>query len=33
LLALWAVPPWLVVVLGAVATTVVANLPALAGAF
>ena len=32
LLALWAVPPWLVVVFGAVATTVVANLPGLAGA-
>jgi chromate transporter len=32
LLALWAVPPWLVVVLGAIAATVVANLPGLAGA-
>ena len=27
LLALWATPPWLVVVVGALATTVVANLP------
>src|SRR3974377_1209484 len=32
LLALWRVPPWLVVVFGAVAATVVANLPGLAGA-
>ena len=32
LLALWAVPPWLVVVLGAIAATVVASLPGLAGA-
>ena len=31
LLALWAMPPWLVVVLGALATTVVANLHGLAG--
>jgi hypothetical protein len=30
-LALWAMPPWLVVVLGALATTVVANLHGLAG--
>ncbi len=32
LLALWAVPPWLVVVLGALGATGVANLPWLAGA-
>jgi chromate transporter len=30
LLAIWAVPPWLVVVLGAAAATVVANLLGLA---
>jgi len=33
LLVLWAVPPWLVVVLGAVAATVVASLPGLSIAF
>jgi len=33
LLALWAVPPWLVVAFGAVATAIVANLPGLSGAF
>jgi chromate transporter len=32
LLALWAVPPWLDVVFGAVATTVVTNLFGLSGA-
>jgi chromate transporter len=29
LLALWAVPPWLVVILGAAAATIVANIPAM----
>jgi len=33
LLALWAVPPWLVVVLGAVAATMLANLPGFSAAF
>jgi chromate transporter len=32
LLVLWRVPPWRIVVFGAVAATVVANLPGLAGA-
>ena len=31
LLALWAVPPWLVVIFGAVAATVVANVPPING--
>jgi chromate transporter len=33
LLALWAVPPWLVVVLGAVAATMVSNLPRVSAVF
>jgi chromate transporter len=31
LLALWAVPPWLVVIFGAAAATVIANIPVIYG--